>query len=128
MEALIIIGVLLAVVGMVVSVFRLNRWCEETYQYKPFSVANFLLVLPGYLLIFGALVFKENSSHLNAVVMFSAALISWLMLLVVIIRRSTWWIGIYSVFVMLIAWLPIIVLFMLKNDGANQRHHQRGGR
>lgn len=128
MEALIFLAVVTAVVGMIVSVFKLNRWCLETYDYKPFSLTNFLLVLPGYLLLFIAVVAYSHVSLLNIWVLCVAALISWIILLGVIARRSSIWVGIYSLLVMLIAWLPVIVLFMLKNDGANQRHHQRTAR
>ena len=126
MEALLILLCVALLVGMVVSVFRCNAWSQARYEYKPFSWLNFLAVLPGYLLFFAGLFFQESDSATNAAVIFVAMLGYWGVMTFRIAQRCHPGLAVYSMFVMIVAWLPIIMIFLLRNDAAGQKHRQQG--
>ena len=121
MEALLILLALLAVAAVVASVFKINAYAEAQYAYKPFAVGNFFAVLPAYLLAMGGMMFSGQGSALNAWVMWGAAVLYLLFLLVRLVRRTDFMVALYSLTLMVLAWLPILVLFFLHQDSKRRK-------
>jgi len=124
MAAIALLAIILLITGMVASIFKLNAHTDQTYQYKPFSLKNFVAILPAYLLGFVGLLFQENASTLNAVVMYVAGSAYLLYLVRNLALKTNLSIAVYSVFVMVVAWAPILLLFLLRQDAKNKRGHR----
>ena len=124
MAAIALLAIILLIAGMVASIFKLNAHADHIYQYKPFSLKNFFAILPAYLLGFVGMLFQENASTLNAVVMYVASSAYLLYLVRNLALKTNLSIAVYSVFVMVVAWAPILLLFLLRQDAKNKRGHR----
>lgn len=124
MTAIALLTIILLIAGMVASIFKLNAHADLTYQYKPFSLKNFFAILPAYLLGFVGMLFQENASTLNAVVMYVASSAYLLYLVRNLAIKTNLGIAVYSVFVMVVAWAPILLLFLLRQDAKSKRGHR----
>lgn len=124
MTAIALLAIILLIAGMVASIFKLNAHADQTYQYKPFSLKNFFAILPAYLLGFVGLLFQESASTLNAIVMYVAGSAYLLYLVRNLAQKTNLGIAVYSVFVMVVAWAPILLLFLLRQDAKNKRGHR----
>ncbi len=124
MTAIALLATILLIAGMVASIFKINGHADQTYQYKPFSLKNFFAILPAYLLGFVGMLFQENASTLNAVVMYVASSAYLLYLVRSLAQKTNLGIAVYSVFVMVVAWAPILLLFLLRQDAKSKRGHR----
>ena len=121
---LVLAAIILLIAGMLASIFKLNAHADQTYHYKSFSLKNFFAILPAYLLGFAGLLFQENASTLNAIVMYAAGIAYLLYLIGQLAKKTNPGIALYSVFVMAVAWAPLLLLFLLRQDAKNKRGHR----
>lgn len=124
MQALILIIIVLVIAGMIASVFKINAYAEAKYQYKPFSLGNFMAVLPGYALAIGGGMFKDSSDPMNSFVMFLVCAVYLTTQLIRLSKKTDFGVALYSLVVMAIGWLPILIfLFLRMSPGQPKRHH-----
>ena len=122
MEALLLLGIVLGIAGMIASVFKINAYAEATYHYKPFSIGNFMAVLPGYALAIAGFMFTESSDPMNSIIMYVACAAYAIFLLVRLATRTSLGIALYSITLMAIGWLPILIfLFLRMSPGQDKR-------
>ena len=123
MAAIVLLAIFLLLTCMVTSIFKINAHTYKTYDYKPFSLRNFFAILPAYLLGVIGFLFNENASALNVIVMYVACLAYLLYLVRNMAQKTNLSIAVYSVFVMAIAWAPILLMALLRLDVINKRGH-----
>ena len=122
MEALLLLGILISIAGMIASVFKINAYAEATYHYKPISIANFMAVLPAYALAIAGLMFTESSDPMNSIIMYVACAAYVVFQLHRLTNHTSLAVALYSFVLMAIGWLPILIfLFLRMNPGQDKR-------
>ncbi|MDT0634875.1 hypothetical protein [Spectribacter hydrogenoxidans] len=116
MEALLIIGALITLLGIVASIPAINSFSEERYLYRPFNVANALGVCLIYVLLAAALLFNSNHEgnefvlNLNVKVFLASAMLYALGMLVNLSRKSNVLIALYAFVITSVLALPILAI------------------
>jgi hypothetical protein len=123
MTAITLLIVVLLVADMIASVFKVNEHASQTYRYTPFALGNFFAILPAYFAAFAGLMFEDSPSALNAMVMYCAGIAYLLYQVVRLANKTNFGIALYSVFVMTLAWAPIMFLLLLRQSPKHSRGH-----
>lgn len=113
MEALIILLALGFIIGLTVSIFKVNSYCEAKYGYRPYSAGNlfifFLSVLIGVASIF--FLDETNAVNDNVAVMVAAAALLFFLTVINIWRKTSFLIALHSIiafpFMLIAIWLIV---------------------
>lgn len=123
MTAITLLIVALLVAGMIASIFKVNEHARQTYRYTPFAPGNFFAILPAYLAGFAGLLFEDSPSALNSMIMYCVGIAYLLYQVVRLTNKTNFGIALYSVFVMSLAWAPIMFLLLLRQSPKHSRSH-----
>ena len=121
MLAGIIVGVLAMIIVMVVSVFKLNRYCAEKYEYRPFSFGKAFLMLAALVLAIVGIVWAANAgpkdSHMhfdtNAITFLITSAVLAFFVFVRISGKTNILIGAYATLVLLVGCVFVVALMFL---------------
>lgn len=120
-----IFGTLLVVIGLFFIAVRTNQYAVANYGYTPFTLSNFLSVLPAYILAFIGFGFTHHSDPWNKGIFYAVTVIYIVVWLVRMTKRSDIGVAMMTLVLMAIAWLPIIAFVLIQMGGRDSERPHR---